>query len=695
MTNVYVSQQLSLIKLFLLIVLAISFSTVVPVYISASNHAVETSAEDLSPLATSLDVNHHHFLRSITQYVERSGMATREDLGAQLDTYRHNLQKLQTHLAAARKLQSGLSDIENTEVGTGSARDVISKVIISIETLIHNGEPTLTYSGLLVDWIEPGDTQGLSEIRSTLYALGDDINNLELAAVDYSDYISKTKAAQKLKLKRQLNTAYILIGIVIVGLFALATVYMRNKHRSAAGLKAANEKLQFEIKASEQLTIELEHLSTHDVLSGVLNRRGFMQSLDNVLDESDCRNGLCFLDLDLFKIVNDTAGHAAGDDLIRQIAQALSSVVTPQGASVARFGGDEFLILLPDCTQQEFEHCVNLAHEALSPFNFSFEDRYFTITGSLGAVYFIASAHDSHSLLTAVDTACYEAKRAGGGRVHFSSDDSKVIESRRYDVEWVNRINAALREDLFCLYYQPIVETNLNTGTENHTAHSWEILIRMIDADGSIIPPVRFLDIAERYSLATKIDRWVVNHVFDWLSCNQHMLEQVSLVNINLSGKTIGDAQFLKDLESKAIECNVQPEAICFEITETASIGDHALVFLQRLKELGFKLALDDFGSGFSSFGYLELLPVDYLKLDGKFVRDIDTNDTHREFVRAIDAVGKSMNKLTVAEFLENEESLLVLQELGVDFVQGYHIAKPGPLPDCRLETETTPRRAA
>lgn len=695
MTNAFTSQQLSLIKLFVLISLAVGVATAVPVYTSASSTTVGTSAEDLAPLATALDVNHHHLLRSTTQFVERSGMATREDLGAQLDTYRHTLQKLDAHLEVARAVQSGLADETSLDVGGSSDAVVISRVIKSIEKLIHNGEPTLIYSGLLIEWIEPGDTQALVEIRSTLYALGDDINNLELAAVDYSEYISHSKAAQKLKLKRQLNTAYILIGVVFIGLFIVALLYLRNKHRSAVGLKIANEKLQTEVNASAQLTSELEYLSAHDVLSGVLNRRGFMQSLDEVLDQSDSKSGLCFLDLDLFKIVNDTAGHAAGDELIRQIAQTLSSVVTPQGASVARFGGDEFLILLPDCNWQEFEGCVNLAHEVLSPFNFCFEDRHFTITGSLGAVFFVAGAHDSHSLLTAVDTACYEAKRAGGGRVHFSNDDSYIIESRRHDVEWVNRINEALREDLFCLYYQPIVETAIDKEKDDHVVHSWEILIRMLDAGGNIVSPAEFLDIAERYSLATRVDRWVVNHVFEWLSGNRQVLEQVGLININLSGKTVGDAQFLTELESKAAECGVPSEAICFEITETASIGDHAIVFLQRLKELGFKLALDDFGSGFSSFGYLEILPVDYLKLDGKFVRDIDSNDTHREFVRAIHAVGKSMNKLTVAEFVENAESLQVLQELGVDFIQGYHIAKPGPLPDRRLKNECAARRVA
>ena len=671
--------------LLLVLFLALVFS--VPVHPAQDDNIPSVGAEDLAPVATALDVNHHHLLRSVAQYVERSGMASKASLQTQLNSYIENLRALEPHRQLASEYRSQLLQQNGGADGQQAALEIVSRVIGSLDRLLHNGKPTLVYTRLLIDWVQPGDTQGLFEIRSALYALGDDINSLELAAAAYSEYLNEVKATQKLQLKRQLISAYVLVAMVIFGLLLLTVKYLRNKNRSAVGLKTANEKLQQEIAASSELTSELEHLATHDVLSGVLNRRGFLQRLEEVLGKAETQNGLCFIDLDLFKIVNDTAGHAAGDELIRNIAKTLSESVVEHGASVARFGGDEFLILLAECTEDEFRTCINRAHEALSPFNFSFEERHFTITGSFGAVYFVSAAHDSHSLLTAVDTACYEAKHAGGGRVQYSSDDGSLIASRRQDVDWVNKINEALRKDLFCLYYQPIVKCAEpdQEGEQALAVHSWEVLVRMVEPDGEIVPPAIFLDVAERYSLATKIDRWVVNHAFEWLSANRHVLDDIDLININLSGKTIGDTQFLAYLESKAEACQVPAHAICFEITETAAVGDRALEFLQRLKEIGFKLALDDFGSGFSSFGYLEVLPVDYIKLDGKFVRDIDTSEVHREFVKAIHTVGKAMKKLTVAEFLENAESLIVLQKLGVDFVQGYHIARPQRLPDCRL----------
>ena len=650
--------------------------------------ATPVGAEDLGPAATALDVNHHHLLRSVAQYVERSGMASKDSLQMQLDRYIQILKALEHHREIASEYRAQLTKGHDASNTHGTADEILARVIGSLDRLLHNGEPTLVYTRLLIDWIVPGDTQGLFEIRSTLYALGDDINAVELAAVAYSDLLNQEKAVQKLKLKRQLHTAHLLIAMVIIGSLLLTIKYLINKNRSAAGLKAANDKLLLEIKASDELTRELEHLATHDVLSGVLNRRGFMQQLEEVLGKTEGQSGLCFIDLDLFKIVNDTAGHAAGDQLIREVAQTLSGAVAEHGASVARFGGDEFLILLPECTEVEFRDCIARAHGSLSPYNFSFEERYFSITGSFGAVYFWSAAHDSHSLLTAVDTACYDAKNAGGGRIQYSNDDEKLIESRRHDVDWVNRINEALRNDWFCLYYQPIVKTIAADQNEDQAqqVHSWEMLVRMMQSDGNIISPAIFLDVAERYSLATRIDKWVVNHAFEWLSANRQVLKEIDLININLSGKTIGDWQFLAYLESKVAACDVPAHAICFEITETAAIGDHALEFLLRLKEIGFKIALDDFGSGFSSFGYLEKLPVDYIKLDGRFVRDIDSNDVHREFVKAIHTVGKAMNKPTVAEFLENAQSLLVLQQIGVEYVQGYYIARPQLLPDCRLE---------
>lgn len=653
----------------------------------SSTSDLNTQQEDLSLYLADLDLQHHHLLRAVTQYVNRSGLISKLQLNEQLNDYKNSLINLDTHLTSARNSIQRLDSVEATAPTdqTESAHTIHQRLITAIETLLHNGDPTLQYSEVLIDWIKPGDFTGLSEIGTSLYALGDDITNLQLAAIDYIAYIDGVRAALGRSLQRQLMTSYFVIGTVLLVLLALLLMYLRNRHQSAIGLQQMNINLQKEIEASSRLATELEFQATHDALSGLLNRRGFCDELNHILDTRKTSHGLCFIDLDLFKIVNDTAGHSAGDELIRQIATALTDAVEYSGASVARFGGDEFLILIPDCTDAEFRQCITHASAALSPYAFSYNEKSFSITGSFGAIHFPADEHTEQSLFAVVDTACYVAKNSGGGRVHYCSDDNSVVEIQQ-NVNWIARINDALQNDKFCLYFQPIVNTPSQSGSESshgpYLAHSWEVLLRMLDDDGSVILPGAFLATAERYSLATDIDRWVVTNTLQWLHANSAVLDEIKLININLSGKTIGDESFLQHIEHLVSSLSIPPGAICFEITETAAVGDGALEFLLHLKDLGFMLALDDFGSGFSSFGYLEKLPVDYIKLDGRFVRDIDSNATHKEFVRAINAVGKVMNKLTVAEFLENAESLEVLRELGVDFVQGYHVARPEPLPD-------------
>ncbi|OED40033.1 hypothetical protein AB833_12665 [Chromatiales bacterium (ex Bugula neritina AB1)] len=648
---------------------------------------IHTDHGDISSYITSLELQHHRLLRAAALFTNRSGLVSKSSLHTQLDHYKKSLRHLDYHLTAVQRSMHQNAHISNPAVADAS--NIHQQMINSIETLRHNGEPTLLYTQVLVDWIEPGDLQNLTEIRITLYALGDDIASVKLAAIDYSAYLDDMNAARKLILERRLHTSYWLMGIAVFFLVALILLYVQNQKRSATSLKIANESLQTEIEASSRLTEKLEFHATHDALSQVLNRRGFCNELDKVLKNTTTDHGLCFIDLDLFKIVNDTAGHAAGDELIRQIAHILTTTVSYCGAEVARFGGDEFLILLPDCTEDEFRSCITRASSALSPYHFSFEDKTFSITGSFGAIHFRSEDHCQHSLLSVADTACYVAKQSGGGRTHFYNDDNSVTQLRK-NVDWITKINHALQNDRFCLYFQPIVKTSAvaecNAGTAQQPTHSWEVLVRMLDTDNRLIQPGEFLEVAERYSLAPAIDRWVVTKSLEWLEANAFVLQNdIEIVNINLSGKTIGDTNFLDFIEQSIDNLTVPTSAICFEITETAAVGESSIEFLQRLHELGFKLALDDFGSGFSSFGYLEKLPVDYIKIDGRFVRDIDHNATHKEFVRAIHAVGKVMNKLTVAEFLENAESLSVLQELGVNYVQGYHIAKPAPLPDSRL----------
>ena len=510
--------------------------------------------------------------------------------------------------------------------------------------------------------------------------LGNDITALEMAAQQRRQLLDEIAIKNKALLARKLATARSSMGLGLLMLLGLGFFFVRHRHIAAKNLRLSNEKLQSQIEASRKLTEELRYQATHDALSGLCNRSGFNSTLQNVLDQKAGYHGLCFIDLDMFKIVNDTSGHAAGDQLILEVAELIEAQA-PEGSLVARFGGDEFLVLVRECNNVEFERAMRRCCDALRALSFSFGGRRFSISGSFGAMHFNAATHDIDTLMNIVDSACYEAKNEGGGRIVFRSGATDAIELRRDDHVWVNRIQSALENDGFCLYYQPIASVK-KTGKP---VHSWELLLRMIDENGEVIAPGKFLDIAEQYSLAPRIDSWVIKKTFAWLSGKGGHLEEVDCININLSGRSIGNTDLLELIRQHAEAFAGDLSIICFEITETAIVGDNAREFLLSLKAMGFRIALDDFGSGFSSFGYLESLPVDYIKIDGIFVRDIDSNPTHHEFVKAINAVGKAMEKLTVAEFVENGESMTILRELGVDFAQGYHLARPLPLPETVL----------
>jgi len=518
-----------------------------------------------------------------------------------------------------------------------------------------------------------------------------DITELEMAAQQRRRLLDERALENEALLAGRLATARASMGLGVLMLFTLGFFFIRHRHVAATNLRRSNEMLHRQIDASAKLTEELQYRATHDALSGLSNRSGFTAELQNVLLRKTGYHGLCFIDLDMFKIVNDTSGHAAGDALIVEVAN-LIAVESPEGSLVARFGGDEFLVLVQNCDETEFESAMKRCCELLRELPFSFQGRQFSISGSFGAVHFNADRYDIDTLMSVVDSACYESKNEGGGRVTFRSSVTSAVEVRRDDHVWVNRIQSALEDDRFCLYYQPIARVKKSTGKP---VHSWELLLRMIDENGEVIAPGKFLDIAEQYSLAPRIDSWVINKTFAWLQSKGGKIEEVDCININLSGRSIGNSDLLELIRQRAAEFEGDPSIICFEITETAIVGNNAHEFLLNLKALGFRIALDDFGSGFSSFGYLESLPVDYIKIDGIFVRDIDSNPTHKEFVKAINAVGKAMEKLTVAEFVENGESLSILRELGVDFAQGYHLARPLPLPECGVVTENSYLRKA
>ncbi len=435
-----------------------------------------------------------------------------------------------------------------------------------------------------------------------------------------------------------------------------------------------------DITEAHQLSTELSYQATHDALTGLVNRREFEARIEYALDGT-WRNGkehaVCYLDLDQFKVINDTCGHVAGDELLRQVANVLRTKVRASD-TIARLGGDEFGLLMENCPLAQSQRVAESFRAAIEDFQFVWDDKRFRVGVSIGLVPVNGDSASVTEVLQQADTACYAAKDLGRNRVHIFLRDDEELTKRHGEMQWVTKIQAALETDQFRLYVQPIVPV---IGDRSQYEH-YEVLIRMIDESGADVPPGAFLPAAERYNLAAQVDRWVVSHLLEWAVQNPQEFARFDMCSINLSGLTLADESFLGYVIDLLRAARVPSSKICFEITETAVISNlsQASRFISTLKALGCLFALDDFGSGLSSFAYLKNLPVDYLKIDGMFVRDVHTDPLDRALVRSINDVGKVMGKKTIAEFVENDDILRVLAEVGVDYAQGYGVGKPFPL---------------
>jgi len=427
-------------------------------------------------------------------------------------------------------------------------------------------------------------------------------------------------------------------------------------------------------RAREELRV-----ARHDALTGLITRREFERRLDAALVKTCAGHrwyALLYLDLDHFKVVNDTCGHAAGDELLRQITGVLRAVVRNRD-SVARLGGDEFAMLLEDCPPQSAERIAKDLLEAIQGFNFASGENIFKIGGSIGLVTFCDSSAGLLELMRASDDACYIAKKKGRNRVQIYQPADTEVAARQGELDWVGRLRLALHERRFCLHAQEIVVVSATRKRERHQ----ELLVRMIDEEGGIVNPMAFIPVAERYNLMPAIDRLVISTSFEEIAgiISREGPVEAHRWAINLSGASLGEDDFLRFVRTQFETIGVPYAAICFEITETAAIASFARAtqFIDELKRLGCGFALDDFGSGLSSFGYLKHLPVDYLKIDGVFVRDIAHDPVDRAMVEAINKVGQIMGIKTIAESVENAETLAILREIGIDYAQGFGIARP------------------
>jgi diguanylate cyclase (GGDEF)-like protein/PAS domain S-box-containing protein len=421
---------------------------------------------------------------------------------------------------------------------------------------------------------------------------------------------------------------------------------------------------------------KLSYQATHDQLTGLINRYEFERRLErtiNMARTDGSTHVLCFLDLDQFKIINDTSGHVAGDALLRQLGELLRNKMR-QRDTVARLGGDEFGILMEHCPLDKAQNIATMLCTELSSFNFVWENRAHHIGVSIGITAINRDTHNTIEVMKQADTACYAAKDSGRNRVHIYNEEDKILSQRLHETNWVPEINAALMENRFELVAQPIMRLNTN-----ETGNAYEILIRLKDASGNLILPGLFLPSAERYNLSLRIDRWVIDRVFQWLIDHPEKSARIDSLAVNLSGASISDRDLLRHIVERFESSGLLPSKIRFELTETSAIANmlEAKNFMGKLRDIGFQVALDDFGSGLSSFAYLKHLPVNMLKIDGMFVKDIVHDKSDYAMVGMINELAHALGMETVAEYVENDLILEKLRKIGVDYVQGYAIAEP------------------
>ncbi len=438
-----------------------------------------------------------------------------------------------------------------------------------------------------------------------------------------------------------------------------------------------------DVSKSRKLENLLSYQATHDELTGLPNRREFVRRLESKLSSENSAGTpsvLGYLDLDQFKVVNDSVGHLAGDQLLVQVAKLISSQLRGQD-TVARLGGDEFGLLLDNCTPDQAIATMQRTIAAFEAFRFRWDDHVYGVGASIGLVA-VAAEVDTSELLSRADVACFAAKDNGRGRVHLYRSGDSDSASHHRELLMAAGIRESISNNRFCLYAQPIAAYSDVATAELQIEH-YEILLRLQAQDGSLVYPGAFIPAAERYGLMGNVDRWVIDNTLNQMQ--QHAANGAPSVTINLSGQSLSDDELADFVVCLLKKYQIEPARVCFEITETAVIRNlvQAQDFVRRMNAIGCKFALDDFGSGLSSFGYLKTFKVDFLKIDGSFVRDIVDDETDRLMVASINQIGKSLGIKTIAEFVENDAIAAELREIGVDLLQGYGIGKPVPFPQC------------
>jgi len=451
---------------------------------------------------------------------------------------------------------------------------------------------------------------------------------------------------------------------------------IRNDAKAVAGAVV----LLHDVTELRGLARQMSYQATHDALTGLVNRREFERRLEEATESGHRGEGqhvLCYLDLDRFKVVNDTSGHLAGDSMLREVAKVLRDAVRDSD-TVARLGGDEFGMLLIGCPLEKARQIADDVCRAVGDYRFVWKDKIFNIGVSVGLVEISRESGTLEELLAAADSACYVAKKQGSGRVAVYSARDEALARHSGEIQWLQRLQSALKENRFQLYHQPIVPAYGDDGG----GPAMEVLVRLQDDAGHEVPPSEFLRAAERYRLMGLVDRWVVQTTLAALGRGAIPIPADRGVAINISGQTLGDLQFLEFVVECLDSTGVTPSQVCFEITESAVVAnlDHARRFVGVLHGMGCQFALDDFGSGVGSFSNLKNLPMDYLKIDGSFMRNLGRDTVNQAMVTAMIKLARTLNFKVIAEQVEDAAALEAARRMGVDFVQGYAVGRPQPL---------------
>jgi len=443
-------------------------------------------------------------------------------------------------------------------------------------------------------------------------------------------------------------------------------------------------------KSKRETEAAIEYMAFHDSLTDLINRSELERRLQRTITHAQKNNSihaLLYLDLDQFKIVNDTCGHSAGDELLKQLSTLLLTRIRGRD-TLARLGGDEFCVLLENCEKEQAVIIANDLLKLINEFQFSWERKFFSIGVSIGVVRIDKNSIDQNEILGAADLACYAAKDKGRNCIQIYKDKDSKIRQKRQEMSWATRIDSAIENNHFMLYQQLITPLN-GEGTSHN-----EYLLRLKDKD-RIITPGAFIPAAERYQRMAAIDRWVINSAFSHLQQARQTNNKDHLININLSGQSLSSDTLFDFINSLLQKYKLAPSNICFEITETAAIANFhsAIEFIKQLKKLGCLIALDDFGCGLSSFSYLKNMNIDFLKIDGSFIRNIDKNPIDRSIVESINNISHVAGFKTVAEYVESKKIAKILKDIGIDYAQGFSIHRPQPL---KPETNTirTPQQA-